>query len=88
VSRKGNVCVAVASLDLLGIPLVRENRVRAKLSRIPAANILIGSTQTLSAPDFYALGAGVVEVLVAVQPNVASKPLNLRELNCLTTSRC
>ncbi len=58
VLRKGDVSVAVVSLDLLGFPSVLGDRVRAKVSRIPAANILIGSTHTHSAPDCYAFPDG------------------------------
>ncbi len=58
VVRKGEVSVAIVSLDLLGFPSVLCDRVRAKVSRIPAANILIGSTHTHSAPDCYAFPDG------------------------------
>ena len=54
VFRKGDVSVAVVSLDLIGFPSVLGDRVRAKVSRIPADHILIGSTHTHSAPDCYA----------------------------------
>ena len=58
VFRKGDVSVAIVSLDLLGFPSVLGDRVRTKVSRIPAANILIGSTHTHSAPDCYAFPDG------------------------------
>jgi hypothetical protein len=58
VFRKGDVSVAVVSLDLLGFPSVLGDRVRAKVSRIPPENILIGSTHTHSAPDCYAFPDG------------------------------
>src|SRR5262245_42479595 len=58
VLRKGDVSVAVVALDLLGFPSVLGSRVRAKVSRIPGANILIGSTHTHSAPDCYAFPDG------------------------------
>ena len=58
VFRKGDVSVAVVALDLLGFPSVLGDRVRAKVSRIPAKNILIGSTHTHSAPDCYAFPDG------------------------------
>jgi hypothetical protein len=58
VFQKGNVSVAVVSLDLLGFPSVLGDRVRSRVSRIPAANILIGSTHTHSAPDCYAFPDG------------------------------
>jgi hypothetical protein len=58
VFRKGEVSVAVVAIDLLGFPSVLGNRVRAKVQRIPAENILIGSTHTHSAPDCYAFPDG------------------------------
>jgi hypothetical protein len=58
VFRKGDVSVAVVSLDLLGFPSVLGDRVRKKVSRIHANNILIGSTHTHSAPDCYAFPDG------------------------------
>jgi len=58
VFRNGDVAVAVVSLDLLGFPSVLADRVRAKVTRIPARNILIGSTHTHSAPDCYAFPDG------------------------------
>src|SRR5262245_29096516 len=58
VFRKGGVSVAVVSLDLLGFPSVLGDRARAKVPRIPAENILIGSTHTHSAPDCYAFPDG------------------------------
>jgi hypothetical protein len=45
-------------LDLLGFPSVLGDRVRARVKRIPAANILIGATHTHSAPDCYAFPDG------------------------------
>ena len=58
VFRKGDASVAVVSLDLIGFPSVLGDRVRAKVSRIPADHILIGSTHTHSAPDCYAFPDG------------------------------
>ncbi len=58
VLRKGDVSVAVVALDLLGFPSVLGDRVRAKVGRIPASHILIGSTHTHSAPDCYAFPDG------------------------------
>jgi len=58
VFRKDKVTVAVVALDLLGFPSVLGDRVRAKVSRIPAPNILIGSSHTHSAPDCYAFPDG------------------------------
>src|SRR5262249_28276328 len=54
VLRKGDTTIAIMALDLLGFPSVLGDRVRAKVTRIPAANILIASTHTHSAPDCYA----------------------------------
>ncbi len=58
VLQRGDVTVAIVSLDLLGFPSVLCDRVRAAVPRIPAANILIGSTHTHSAPDCYAFPDG------------------------------
>jgi hypothetical protein len=58
VFRKGDVSIAFVALDLLGFPSVLGDRVRAKVPGIPAANILIGSTHTHSAPDCYAFPDG------------------------------
>lgn len=58
VFHKGNVTVAFVALDLLGFPSVLGDRVRAKVNRIPAENILISSTHTHSAPDCYAFPDG------------------------------
>jgi hypothetical protein len=58
VFRKGEVSVAVVAIDVLGFPSVLGDRVRAKVSRIPANNILIASTHTHSAPDCYAFPDG------------------------------
>ncbi len=58
VLRKNDVTVAIVALDLLGFPSALCDRVRAKVSAIPAANILIASTHTHSAPDCYAFPDG------------------------------
>ena len=58
VYQKGTTSVAVVSLDVIGFPSVLGDRVRAKVKRIPAENILIGSTHTHSAPDCYAFPDG------------------------------
>ena len=58
VLREGDVTVAVVSLDLLGFPSVLGDRVRARVPRIPGAQILIGATHTHSAPDCYAFPDG------------------------------
>jgi hypothetical protein len=56
--RKGDTGIAIVGLDLLGFPGALADRVRAKVSRLPASNILIGSTHTHSAPDCYAFPDG------------------------------
>jgi hypothetical protein len=56
--RKDDTAVAIVGLDLLGFPMVLGNRVRARVPRIPATNILIGSTHSHSAPDCYAFPDG------------------------------
>ena len=53
VFQQGETKVAIVQLDLLGFPSVLCNRVRSQVPRIPADNILIGSTHTHSAPDCY-----------------------------------
>jgi hypothetical protein len=55
---RGDVRVAVVSVDLLGFPSVLGDRARAQVPRIPARNILIASTHTHSAPDCYAFPDG------------------------------
>ena len=58
VFERGETCVAVVSLDLLGFPSVLCDRVRRQVESIPAEHILIGSTHTHSAPDCYAFPDG------------------------------
>ncbi len=58
VFQSGDTSVAVVSLDVLGFPSVLCDRIRAQVPRIPAVNILIGSTHTHSAPDCYAFPDG------------------------------
>jgi hypothetical protein len=58
VFRHGETTVGIVALDLLGFPSVLGDRVRAKVGRIPADNILISSTHTHSAPDCYAFPDG------------------------------
>jgi hypothetical protein len=53
VFQQGETKVAVVQLDLLGFPSVLCARVHKQVRRIPAENILIGSTHTHSAPDCY-----------------------------------
>lgn len=56
--RRGKTAVAIVSLDLLGFPSVLGDRVRARVPRIAAGNLLIGATHTHSAPDVYAFPDG------------------------------
>jgi hypothetical protein len=58
VLQSGETTVGIVQLDLLGFPSTLANRVRAKVAKIPAENILIGSTHTHSAPDCYAFPDG------------------------------
>ena len=58
VLQKGDVTVGIVSVDNIGFPRVLGDRVRDRVSRIPAKNILIGSTHTHSAPDCYAFPDG------------------------------
>jgi len=53
VLQQGDVRVAIVGADFLGFPGVLCDRVRARVPRIPAANIIIGSTHAHSAPDMY-----------------------------------
>ncbi len=53
VLQQGETKVAIVQLDLLGFPSVLCDRVRKQVPRIPAENVLIGSTHTHSAPDCY-----------------------------------
>jgi hypothetical protein len=53
VLQQGETKVALVQLDLLGFPSVLCARVHRQIPRIPAGNILIGSTHTHSAPDCY-----------------------------------
>lgn len=58
VFQQGDTTIAVVGLDLLGFPSVLGDRVRKQVPRIPAGNILIGSTHTHSGPDCYAFPDG------------------------------
>ena len=58
VLRKDDTIVAVVALDVLGFPSVLGDRVRAKVPRIPPANVLVAATHTHSAPDCYAFPDG------------------------------
>jgi hypothetical protein len=53
VLEEGNTRVAFVAGDFLGFPSVLGDKVRAKVTGIPPANILIASTHTHSAPDCY-----------------------------------
>jgi hypothetical protein len=50
--------VAIVSADFLGFPALLGNKVRAAVTNIPPANILIGATHTHSAPDCYGFPDG------------------------------
>jgi predicted neutral ceramidase superfamily lipid hydrolase len=50
--------LALVSADFLGVPSVLGDRIRAKVSGIPATHILIGASHTHSAPDLYAFPDG------------------------------
>ncbi len=58
VLKRGEVAVAIVSLDVLGFPSVLCDRVRARVPRIRPENILIGATHTHSAPCCYAFPNG------------------------------
>jgi hypothetical protein len=58
VLRKGNVTVAIVSVDNIGFPSVLGDRIRERVGRIPPKNILIGATHTHSAPDCYGFPDG------------------------------
>ncbi|MBT1698867.1 hypothetical protein KK083_18380 [Fulvivirgaceae bacterium PWU4] len=53
VFEKGNVRIAIVSVDNLGWTSALGDRSRALIKSIPAENILIGATHTHSAPDAY-----------------------------------
>ena len=53
VFQQGETKVAIVQLDLLGFPSVLCARIHKLVPRIPADNMLIGSTHTHSAPDCY-----------------------------------
>jgi len=58
VLQKGETTLAMVGVDLLGFPSALGDRVRAKVTRIPADHILIGASHTHSAPDAYAFPDG------------------------------
>lgn len=58
VLESGETRVAFVSTDFLGFPAVLGDRVRARVSSIPAEHILIGATHTHSAPDCYGFPNG------------------------------
>lgn len=58
VFEQGDTRLAIVQLDLLGFPSVLCARVHKQVPRIPADNILIGSTHTHSAPDCYGFAFG------------------------------
>ena len=58
VLQKGDMRVAIVSVDSLGVPAVLGNKARAQVKDIPAENIIIGATHAHSAPDMYAFPDG------------------------------
>lgn len=50
---KGEVKIAIVSIDNLGVPKIIGDRIREKIPSIKPENILIGATHTHSAPDLY-----------------------------------
>ena len=52
---KGNVRIAIVSIDNLGWPAVLGDQTRKLVKGIPPENIIIGSTHTHSAPDAYGM---------------------------------
>ncbi len=58
VLQKGETTLAMVGVDLLGFPSALGDRVRAKVTRIPADHILIGASHSHSAPDAYAFPDG------------------------------
>ena len=58
VLQQGDTQVAILSSDFLGFPSVLGDRVRAKITGIPADHILIGATHTHRAPDMYGFPDG------------------------------
>ncbi|MCF6331846.1 MAG: hypothetical protein L3J11_01065 [Draconibacterium sp.] len=54
VLEKGEIRIAIVSIDNLGWPAALGNRSRELIKGIPPGNILIGVTHTHSAPDAYA----------------------------------
>ncbi|MAF64526.1 MAG: hypothetical protein CMJ84_02540 [Planctomycetes bacterium] len=58
VFESGETRVAFVSTDFLGFPAVLGERVRERVSSVPAEHILIGATHTHSAPDCYGFPDG------------------------------
>lgn len=56
--KRGDTAVAIVGLDLIGFPGVLVDRVRARVPRLKAESIMVGSTHTHSAPDCYAFPDG------------------------------
>ncbi|HOK09420.1 MAG TPA: hypothetical protein PLT82_02840 [Candidatus Hydrogenedens sp.] len=53
VMKKGDVAVAIVSLDFLGWSSVLADKIRALAPQIPPENIIVGVTHTHSAPETY-----------------------------------
>jgi len=58
VLENGGTRVAIVGADFLGFPSLLGNKVRARITGVPATNILIGATHTHSAPDCYGFPDG------------------------------
>ncbi|MDP6761951.1 MAG: hypothetical protein QF860_03685 [Planctomycetota bacterium] len=58
VFERGGTRVAIVSTDFLGFPGVLGDRVRERVTSVPAEQILIGATHTHSAPDCYGFPNG------------------------------
>jgi hypothetical protein len=58
VFEEGETRIAIVSTDFLGFPSILANKARAKVTAVPATNILIGATHTHSAPDTYGFPDG------------------------------
>ncbi len=58
VFERGDLRVAVVSVDLLGFPSVLGDRARKQIRGVPPENVLIAATHTHSAPDCYGFPDG------------------------------
>ncbi len=53
VMKKGDVCMAILSMDFLGWSSPLADKIRAQVPQIPPENIIVGVTHTHSAPETY-----------------------------------